>query len=75
MTPKQCRAARAMLGWTQPDLAKKSSLGLSTVVDFEKMRRQISEDAIAAMVAALEDGGIVLIPENGGGIGVRLKND
>ena len=64
-----------MLGWTQPDLAKKSSLGLSTVVDFEKMRRQISEDAIAAMVAALEDGGIVLIPENGGGIGVRLKND
>jgi transcriptional regulator with XRE-family HTH domain len=58
MTPAQCRAARALLDMTQSELAAAAGLGLSTVVDFEKERRQISNDAVEAMQGALELAGI-----------------
>ena len=69
----QCRGARGLLDMTQPDLAKAAGVGLSTVVDFERSRRQVSTDAIMAMKTALERRGIEFISENGGGAGVRLK--
>ena len=58
---------------TQPELASKSGLGLSTIVDFERSRRAVSKEAIQAMRLALEDAGIEFIDENGGGLGVRLR--
>src|SRR5271166_4387713 len=58
MTPAQCRAARALLDMTQSKLAAAAGLGLSTVVDFEKERRLVSDDAVAAMQSALERAGI-----------------
>jgi hypothetical protein len=58
---------------TQPELAKTSGLGLSTIVDFEKQRRPVSDQAINAMREALERSGIEFIDENGGGPGVRLR--
>ena len=73
MTPAQCRAARALVDLTQPKLAQLSGLGLSTVVAFERNRRQVSAEAVAAMRTALEAAGIEFIPENGGGPGVRLR--
>ena len=73
VSPLQCKAARALLEITQPELAEMASLGLSTVVDFENGRRQVSEAAIRSMQIALENAGIDFIPENGGGPGVRLK--
>lgn len=75
MIPSQCRAARAMIECTQPKLAEMAGVGLSTVVDFEKSRRAVSADARNAMRTALETAGVEFIPENGGGVGVRLKND
>lgn len=73
MTPSQCRAARALIDMTQPQLADAANLGLSTVVDFEKARRSVSASMIESMRAALEAAGIQFIAENGGGAGVRLK--
>ena len=58
MTPGQCRAARALLRLTQAKLAKASGLGLSTIQDFELSRRIVSDDAIAAMLGALEARGV-----------------
>jgi hypothetical protein len=58
---------------TQPKLAEASGLGLSTIVDFEKMRRPVSHNAIVAMKGALQRSGIEFIDENGGGPGVRLR--
>jgi len=57
---------------TQPALADAAGLGLSTVVDFEKARRNVSTEALGRMRAALEAAGVEFIPENGGGAGVRL---
>jgi transcriptional regulator with XRE-family HTH domain len=73
MTPIQCRAARTLLEMTQPQLARLAGLGLSTIVDFERTRRQVSEDSVIAMKQALERAGIEFIDEDGGGPGVRLK--
>jgi transcriptional regulator with XRE-family HTH domain len=73
ITPSQCRGARALLDMTQPELAQAAHLGLSTVVDFERTRREVSIEAIAALRNALERRGIVFIHENGGGPGVRLR--
>jgi transcriptional regulator with XRE-family HTH domain len=71
MTPAQCRAARALLDYNQADLASKASLGLSTVVDFERSRRAVSVDAVAAMRSALEAAGVEFT--NGDRPGVRMK--
>jgi transcriptional regulator with XRE-family HTH domain len=69
MTPAQCRAARALLDMTQSELAGAAGLGLSTVVDFEKGRRQVSNDAVTAMQSALERAGIAF---KGRGAGMAL---
>jgi len=73
MTPAQCRAARALIDWTQPRLAEAAGLGLSTVVDFEKARRAVSPDALSAIQRAIEEAGVILVAENGEGPGVRLR--
>jgi hypothetical protein len=57
----------------QSTLAQNAGLGLSTIVDFEKDRRQVSEDAVKEIEAAFERAGITFIEENGGGEGVRLR--
>jgi transcriptional regulator with XRE-family HTH domain len=59
---------------TQPDLARGAGLGLSTVVDFEKERREVSPEAIDAMRTALERAGLVFLEEADGlGAGLRLR--
>jgi len=73
ITSAQCRGARGLLGLTQPALASKAKLGLSTIVDFERSRRPVSSGAVQAIREALELAGIEFIDENGGGPGVRLR--
>ena len=58
---------------TQPQLAKLAKLGLSTIVDFVRERRTVSEEAVDKMQRALAAAGIEFIDENGGGAGVRLR--
>lgn len=72
ITSGQCRGARALLDMNQPKLAEAAGLGLSTIVDFERARRQVSPDAVRTIRKALERAGIEFIDENGGGPGVRL---
>ena len=73
MSPGQCRAARAFLRINQSELARSANLGLSTVVDFENERRQVSDEAVQMIRAALENAGIEFIDENGRGRGGRLR--
>jgi transcriptional regulator with XRE-family HTH domain len=69
---EQCRGARAMLGWSQGQLAEAAAISKTTVVDFERGIRIPHRNNIAAIRSALEAAGIEFIPENGGGAGVRL---
>lgn len=80
IAPETCRAGRGLVGWSQEELARHAQVGLSTVRNFET--RAVSARTgepirptrvnLAALRAALEAAGVVFIPENGGGPGVRL---
>jgi transcriptional regulator with XRE-family HTH domain len=73
ITPAQCRAARALLDWSQQRLAAAAHVGVVTVRQFEGSGAQPRPATTDVICRALEAAGIEFIPENGGGAGVRLK--
>jgi transcriptional regulator with XRE-family HTH domain len=72
---KQLRAARALLGWRAADLAERAGVNLSTVQRAEATNRetQLMPANERAIRSTLEAAGIEFIPENGGGVGARLR--
>ena len=74
IVPAQCRAARAMLGWSQEELSKRASVARATVADFEREVRTPIPNNLTAIQTALEEGGIEFILKNGGGVGVRFRS-
>ena len=58
LTPKHVRAARALLAWSQKDLAKAASVAISTVADFERGQRTPVASNAQAIRSALEGAGI-----------------
>ena len=73
ITAEQCRAARGLLDWSQPDLAKASGIGRATITRFERGSHIPHASNLAALRAALEAAGVEFIGPNGGGPGVRLR--
>lgn len=72
-TSEQLRAARAMIGLSQADLAKMTGRTDKTIRRAETDVSLVAADTVAALRAALEAAGVEFIAENGGGAGVRLK--
>lgn len=66
---EQCRGARAMLGWSQDDLAAAANVSRQTIADFERGARKPIPNNISSMIAALKSEGIDFLPDNG----IRLK--
>ena len=58
---------------TQKALAESSGISLRTIAHFEKGQRNPIPANMKALQNALEAAGIEFIPENGGGVGVRLR--
>ena len=73
LEPSQSRAGRALVEWSQAELAARSHLGVSTIRNFEAGRTVPTHNNLAAIRRALEEAGVEFIPENGGGVGVRLR--
>jgi transcriptional regulator with XRE-family HTH domain len=72
----QIRAARALLGWRQEELAKASRIGTATIQRIERsvgpIRGYVS--TLMRIQASFEQAGIRFLDnEPGGGIGVRLS--
>ncbi len=72
MLPVQCRMARAALGLKIAELADLAKMSTNTIVRFEK-GKELKQSTIDDLRLVLENAGIVFIPENGDGPGVRLK--
>ena len=66
LAPEQSRAARAWLEWSQEDLAKRASVALSTVRDFEKGRRTPIANNLEAIARVLKSEGVELLFDNTG---------
>lgn len=74
MTGNQLKAARALIGWSQAQVAHAAGLSVPTVKRAEgQSALSASNDAIAAIRTALETAGVVFLPENGNGPGVALR--
>lgn len=79
LSSAQMRAARALLGWDQRELAQASGVSLPTIRRMEGSDDDVRGNitTLVKVVEALERGGVQLIGEGAlsdqGGRGVRLK--
>ena len=72
IAPNQCKAARDLLGWKQSDLSAKSSIGESTIADFERGAREPAVRTLRDIRVAFEDAGIKFISDEAW-LGVKIK--
>lgn len=77
ITSAQIRAARALLGWKQTDLATASGVSEISVKNIERGATDARGSTLGKLQVALEEAGIEIIPQSGasisGGAGVRLR--
>ena len=77
ISPRQIRAARALIGLGQRELAQRAAIGVATIRRIEAAVDEITGTAktMSRIQRALEAGGIIFIDQDSeGGPGVRLRN-
>lgn len=57
----------------QASLGSAANVSRNTIVSFESGQREPGVNNLAAIQAALEEAGVIFVPENGEGPGVRLR--
>jgi transcriptional regulator with XRE-family HTH domain len=72
---RQVKAARALLGWSQGDLAERSGVSKPTVARLETGEGDLGgyADTRDKILSALKTAGVIFIEQNGEGPGVRLR--
>lgn len=75
MKPAQCRAARALLDWSQQQLADAAGVGVVTVRQLEAGSSQPRRATMEVLRRALESAGVQFVDEGDSaqGSGVVLK--
>src|SRR5271154_4483216 len=71
----QCKMARAALGWSAAELARRAQVGIATVNRFETLQESNGSTpvTIAALQRALESAGAVFEEKGDGTGGVRMR--
>jgi transcriptional regulator with XRE-family HTH domain len=75
VTVRQIKAARALLAWSQADLARESGVSEPTIARLESSDGPLGgrEATAIRLCDAIEAAGVEFLNENGGGPGVRLR--
>ncbi len=75
VSTRQIKAARALLAWSQEQLATAAAVSIPTIKRLEAHDGPLGgrSETEAKIRAALEGAGVQFIDENGGGPGVRLR--
>ena len=55
---KQCKAARALLDWSQEDLSQRAEVAKATIGDFERGARNLRIETMQKVVGVFEENGI-----------------
>ena len=74
MTSAVCRAARALSGLTQRELAAAANISAQTVADYERGARQPHQNNLMAIRGVFESKGIKFIECDGNIVGLEFKN-
>ena len=71
----QIRAARALLGWSQTQLANAAEIGLATLKRIEQSKGVVKGNfaTVLKIQKVLEEAGIHFIDDEGDEIGLRLQ--
>jgi len=75
--PRQIRAARALLGWKQTDLAAAAKISIVALKNLELGLTDPRSSTINAIQAAFAKAGVIFLEDGDvrdGGSGVRLKS-
>jgi len=72
VTPRQLRAARALLGWSQQQLADKAIVSVNALIRLERGQADTRMSTLNAVTSALSKAGVEFIPSGDRGEGVRL---
>jgi DNA-binding XRE family transcriptional regulator len=75
VSTRQIKAARALLAWSQDDLATAAGVSIPTIKRLEAHDGPLGgrSETETKIRTALQTAGIDFIDENGGGPGVRLR--
>jgi transcriptional regulator with XRE-family HTH domain len=69
----QCKLARAALGWSAAELARRSQIGIATVNRFEALQGEPIPATIAAMQRAFESAGVIFVENRDGPGEIRMR--
>lgn len=76
ITPAQCRAARALLDWSQQQLAEAANVGNATIRNFEGGKSNPQTATLDVLKRAFENNGLIFMVDGettSVGQGVRIK--
>jgi predicted transcriptional regulator len=74
ITPRQIRAARALLGWSQQQLADQAIVSLNAVTRMENGKVDSRVSTITAIERTLAKAGVEFLSAGEKGEGVRMKS-
>lgn len=72
ISPRQIRAARALLDWSQQELADQAVISLNSLKRFESSQGDPRLSTLQSIQRALEKAGVEFIPADNKGEGVRM---
>lgn len=73
----QIKAGRALVGWSQAELAERAGLSEASIKDIEAENTDPRRSTLRAIVQAFDDAGVIFLDSGvnrEGGAGVRLKS-
>ncbi len=73
-TPEQCRAARALLNWSQQDLVEHSKITKKTIADFERGVTHPRRQTRSQIADAFEAAGILFLNSEAPGVRLTAKS-
>ncbi|MEJ0051921.1 MAG: hypothetical protein WDN02_12070 [Methylovirgula sp.] len=73
LSPAQCRGARGLLDWSRRQLALAANIDIANILELEADEGHVPAAVGDALRGAFESGGIIFIPEDSEGAGVRLR--
>lgn len=75
LSPCQCRMARAAVGLTRPQFARRANIAVATLADFELGKRTPYERTLRDVRQAFEQLGVTFLEADEDGEGVRVRHE